>query len=207
MPDPKDFKSQESWMGACMHQTLKHEDKEQDQAVAQCLNMWRKKSKKKVRRGKKSKRTAGEILRCAAEALLVGQPPSADKGTEDVKRGAPHHYIVNKTYEIVTPESAEEGEAEERGFDYEDRRYDTLRDLLEDHDNRESWVEWSSSHVSGSGEWLNSEGEQDYKTGSYTNHGLHIKRSDGKPLSKREVDAISKAFGVRGYTYVGSRME
>jgi len=107
----------------------------------------------------------------------------------------PHFYIVNKTFEVVSEESAEAGEAEETGFEFENERYDSLRDLI--HDNRhESWVEWSSSHPTGR-DWLISEPEQDYNTGDYTSYGLHIKRSDKKALSRREIRAISSAYGVR----------
>lgn len=45
MPNPEDFDSKDSWMDACMHQVKKVEGKPQDQAVAQCLSMWRSKDK------------------------------------------------------------------------------------------------------------------------------------------------------------------
>lgn len=45
MPDPKKFKTEEEWMSACMHQVKTVEGKPQDQAVAQCLNMWRNRDK------------------------------------------------------------------------------------------------------------------------------------------------------------------
>lgn len=197
MPNPKKYKDKQKWMADCMHQNKTVEGKPQEQSVAICLNIWRNKDKKK------RKKSAGDILRGLAAALDPVQEISKDPGN----KGAPHYYIVNKTYEVVTPESAEEGDAAERGFDYEGKKYDSLKDLVTDWANRENWVEWSSSHVSGEHEWLTSEGEQDPRTGGYTSHGLHIKRSDDKPLSKREVDTISKSFGVKRYTYVGPRQE
>lgn len=45
MPDPKDYDDKQSFMGACMHQVKTKEGKPQDQAVAQCLSMWRNKKK------------------------------------------------------------------------------------------------------------------------------------------------------------------
>jgi len=69
MPDPNDFKTKKNWMGACMRQNLKVEGKEQDQAVAICLNMWREKHKKKVR--KPARKKASEAVRSAAEALML----------------------------------------------------------------------------------------------------------------------------------------
>jgi len=47
MPNPKKYKDQKSFMGACMHQVKKVEGKPQKQAVAQCMNMWRRKGKTK----------------------------------------------------------------------------------------------------------------------------------------------------------------
>ena len=41
MPDPKDYKDEDSWMSACVP-AVKEEGKDQDQAVAQCTNMWKK---------------------------------------------------------------------------------------------------------------------------------------------------------------------
>lgn len=43
MPDPKKYKDEESWMAACVP-AVKEEGKDQDQAVAQCMNMWKERS-------------------------------------------------------------------------------------------------------------------------------------------------------------------
>lgn len=196
MPDPKRFKSQPAFMDECMHTMRKEEKRPQDQSVAICLSMWRRKDKKK---GRKSKKCASEAIRCAAQALMGPQNP------QDVKNEGPHRYIVNKKYEVVTEESAQQGDAADRGFEFEDETYDSLRDLIQANSN-ENWLEWSSSHVSGSPyEWLVSEAEQDPRTGEYKSYGLHIKRSDGKPLSRREMDAISQGLGVRKHPYIGTR--
>jgi len=61
MPNPKDFNDQNDWMDACMHQVKKVEGKPQEQAVAQCLAIWRDKGKKK------KKKSAAEIIRKIAE--------------------------------------------------------------------------------------------------------------------------------------------
>lgn len=45
MPNPEDYDNKDSWMDACMHQVKKVEGKPQDQAVAQCLSMWRNRDK------------------------------------------------------------------------------------------------------------------------------------------------------------------
>jgi len=50
MPNPSKFKTEKDWMRGCMHQVMHLEKKERDQAVAQCLNMWRDWQKKKKRK-------------------------------------------------------------------------------------------------------------------------------------------------------------
>lgn len=191
MPDPNKYDDKKEWMSDCMHTSIKEEGKPQGQAVAICLNMWRNKGKKGKRKN------ASDVLRCAAEALMASPLPTGD--------GPPHHYMVSKTYEVVTDESAEQGDFADHGFEFESKKYDSLRDLIEDNRN-ESWIEWSSSHVRGD-EWLISEADQDQHTGEYRSYGLHIKRSDGKPLSRREVDAISQGLGVNKHPYIGVRRE
>ncbi len=49
MPNPNKFKNEKEWMSACMHQLLKVEKKDHDEAVAQCLNMWRQRKKKAMK--------------------------------------------------------------------------------------------------------------------------------------------------------------
>ena len=56
MPNPKDFTDQNDWMDACMHQVKGVEGKSQDEAVSQCLAIWRGK-------GKKKKKCASEVIR------------------------------------------------------------------------------------------------------------------------------------------------
>jgi hypothetical protein len=46
MPDPRKFKNEKEWMSACMPHLLTIEKKKRDQAIAQCLNMWRQWKKK-----------------------------------------------------------------------------------------------------------------------------------------------------------------
>jgi len=44
MPDPKNYESEDDWMGACVPRMI-DEGKKQDQAVAACMNMWRNKER------------------------------------------------------------------------------------------------------------------------------------------------------------------
>lgn len=47
MPNPKEYDSEQDFMGACIRKA-KDEGKEQKQAVAMCLNMWRRKDESSV---------------------------------------------------------------------------------------------------------------------------------------------------------------
>ena len=44
MPEPKNYKDEDSWMEACVPE-VKGEGKDQDQAVAQCMSMWKERDK------------------------------------------------------------------------------------------------------------------------------------------------------------------
>lgn len=46
MPNPKKYKNQKNFMRDCMHITVDVENKDKDQGIAQCLNMWRNRKKK-----------------------------------------------------------------------------------------------------------------------------------------------------------------
>jgi hypothetical protein len=70
MPNPEDYDSKDSWMDACMHEVKTVEGKPQDQAVAQCLSMWRNKDK-----------SAG-LTTCAAKKIVA----SLDKIADSVQR-------------------------------------------------------------------------------------------------------------------------
>jgi len=105
-------------------------------------------------------------------------------------------YYYKMTYEIVTEESAAEGDFEETGWEEErSDDYQSLHELLEDVSHKANWLEWSSSHPTGN-DWITSEADQDYRTGAYTSYGLFIKRNDGQPLSRREIVYISDELGL-----------
>ena len=44
MPNPKDFKNKDDFMGACMSERKKEGKTPHDQNVAICLSMWRRKN-------------------------------------------------------------------------------------------------------------------------------------------------------------------
>lgn len=88
------------------------------------------------------------------------------------------------TYEIITPESAENGEAAERGWENKDGvsmqpdEFDlddgvTAVDLAVKFLTKEFANEPSSSHFH-NGVWYTAYGSQNYRDGSYTNRGYHL---------------------------------
>jgi hypothetical protein len=64
MPDPKKFKNKDKWMGAGMLQMKEVEGRPQDQSIAICLDMWKKKDKKK-----KMEKRADEVPMSMADYL------------------------------------------------------------------------------------------------------------------------------------------
>ena len=102
-------------------------------------------------------------------------------------------YIVSKTFEVVTQESAEQGDADSRGFEYHDEpmdRSDVVREL-----RRGGYIEPSASFLSGL-RWVSTEAEQDYSDGSYTTYSLHIKNSNGQEISGQEWKSLLEEAGT-----------
>ena len=66
MPNPNKYTDKQKFMEDCMHQVKTVEGKPQEQAVAQCLAMWRGKGKKK----KKEKKCASDLIRDLSQKLL-----------------------------------------------------------------------------------------------------------------------------------------
>lgn len=96
--------------------------------------------------------------------------------------------ILSQTYEIVTQESAECGEADERGFDWENipHGFRETVELIRDG----GFLNASCSH--GVPRWLSTEGEQDMITGDYEIKSLHPAND------KRTLRYWAKACKVAG---------
>lgn len=95
-------------------------------------------------------------------------------------------FLVNKTYETVTPESAEQGDAEDRGFVFEDKKMSP--ESLASEIRSENYSEWSSSDKTG---WITAYDEDgDFRTGERTNYSLHFKKLDGSELTSEDYDFI-----------------
>lgn len=87
------------------------------------------------------------------------------------------------TYDIVTEESAKEGDYAESGYEIDP-----------DVEDLESIIRTAESYgihpgISGSDSWY-SEGQMDMHSGDTTSYAAHISWPDGSPLTRREVQQI-----------------
>ncbi len=101
--------------------------------------------------------------------------------------------LIDKTYEIVTHESAEHGEIENGGFSSvnESISFRELVDAL-----KSEFIHASQSPVTRSTRvWFTSESEQDYRTGEYRNESIHFSPSN----PARKVKYWFKAMQTAGY--------
>ena len=97
-------------------------------------------------------------------------------GRDHVERDASKPFKVGKTYEVVTPESAEHGDAEERGWVF-DTEPMTLRELIREIEKLGAF-EPDSLPVPRKGTRLSLYGldpDVDYQTGAETTEQLHIR--------------------------------
>jgi hypothetical protein len=102
--------------------------------------------------------------------------------------------LIDKTFEIVTNESAEHGEVEDAGFSAIGEKY-TFRELvlilkgLYVHPSQSPANR--STHV-----WFTSESEQDYMTGDYRSESIHFSPDNPSRKAKYWIKAMQLA-GVK----------
>lgn len=99
--------------------------------------------------------------------------------------------LINKTFEIVTEESAEGGEIEESGFSAENEpvSFRELVDML-----KGEFIHASQSPVNRSTHvWFTSEPEQDYMTGEYRSESIHFSRENPARKAKYWIKAMQCA--------------
>lgn len=91
--------------------------------------------------------------------------------------------LVSQTFEIITPESAEQGDAEERGYKYEDREFTfrELVDLMEEHPQCSSG---GGNFTPGPNDWFSSYGDTDFRTGAVESTSVHFSRNNPPRLAK-----------------------
>jgi len=106
------------------------------------------------------------------------------------------HFTVSKTYEIVTPESAEEGDVEDRGFEYEKTKM-TLCEVIKEIENLGGFdfdtnpitlAEIVRRGNAGASLTLYAmDSHTNYRTGAETSYALHIK---GSPRAMKRLGQI-----------------
>lgn len=102
--------------------------------------------------------------------------------------------LIDKTFEIVTEESAESGDVEDAGFSAINERV-TFRELVEM--MRYSYIHASQFPVIRSTRvWFTSEPEQNYRTGKYLSESIHFSESNPRHKAKYWVRAM-KCAGLR----------
>ena len=96
------------------------------------------------------------------------------------------------TYEIVTPESAENGDVAEEGFEYESLSLREAFDVMRWHGNALQADSYPIS-LQSPPRWLSWEGEQDFKSGAYTYRSLHLPES----LTASTKLRLARLFGLK----------
>ena len=103
--------------------------------------------------------------------------------------------LIDKTFEIVTEESAESGDVEDAGFSAINERV-TFRELVDM--MRDSYIHASQFPVIRSTRvWFTSEANQDYMTGEYRSESIHFSESNPRHKAKYWV----KAMKCAGYPF------
>jgi len=103
--------------------------------------------------------------------------------------------LIDKTFEVVTEESASEGEVEDAGFSAINESY-TFRELVLL--LKSIYIHPSQSPVTRSSRiWFTSEAEQDYMTGEYRSESIHYSADNPSRKAKYWV----KAMQCAGYRF------
>lgn len=102
------------------------------------------------------------------------------------------------TYETVTPESAEQGDAAERGYVHPNGGRDTLERVenVEDYAFRLSQCQsrFNSGHFEDCGHWLTATwSDTDFRTGAETRYSLHPPHN----ITPSSYRRLARALGAR----------
>jgi hypothetical protein len=102
--------------------------------------------------------------------------------------------LIDKTFEVVTEESAEEGEAADSGFSAVGEQY-TFRELVQV--LKQVYIHPSQSPANRSTRvWFTTEAEQDYMSGEYRYESIHFSPDNHNRKAKYWIKAMQYA-GVR----------
>jgi len=83
---------------------------------------------------------------------------------------------------------------------YEDERFDTLEEGLAFAGHDRLWSGWANPPTpdSRASNWIYEDSEEVFfKDHDREDRSLHIERADGRPLNLREMDLITRTFGLR----------
>jgi hypothetical protein len=119
MPNPKNYESEDDWMGACVPRMI-DEGKKQDQAVAACMNMWRNKEVdeavsfwqqfKELFTKEKPMKTVDGVKYPASDFLVVEDPQSPNTWHLQVKKhGTPDHNLMGAAKAALTSSGGHRG--------------------------------------------------------------------------------------------------
>ena len=100
--------------------------------------------------------------------------------------------LISKTYSVITPESAEDGDIAESGYEFEDVEY-TFSELVRE---LRDFSELSSSNSDGNiRDWVSTSSEDivDYRTGEVTEYSLHYSRKNPACNAKYWAKALRAA--------------
>lgn len=102
--------------------------------------------------------------------------------------------LLSKTYEIITEESAENGDAEERGFCWEDSPCE-FKEVI-DYLRGAHASQWPITNLESV--WFTHYGEMDYVSGEYENVSFHYsKQNPGKNLKHWKAAIVAAGFDVK----------
>ena len=97
--------------------------------------------------------------------------------------------LISKTFQIITEESAKNGEASENGFEFQDGEY-SFRELVKE---LKEYNELSCSHDHDRNTWVTQYGDMDLHSGDYTNYSLHFSRNNPARKEKYWIKALRLA--------------
>lgn len=103
--------------------------------------------------------------------------------------------LLSKAYEVVTEESAAEGDVAESGFEYENRTLD-VRAVVRRLSECSDLSSYPVTAVTCAHTWAIVEPQMDYRTGEETSYAYFIKHLDGRRLTSRQLYRLYRLAGL-----------
>jgi len=105
MPNPNNYTNKENFMSDCLRQTINVENKDRDQGIAMCLNMWKNKGKKKK---KGNEMPENKIARRVVLSFLEMDAARKELLTFPEKSQRLKHYLQPKQRKFGPPSKTDE---------------------------------------------------------------------------------------------------